>query len=56
MSGYPAITVPMGFAEELPVGMTFFGRAWSEPLLIGIAYSFEQGTKHRKAPQYLTTD
>jgi amidase len=56
ISGYPAITVPMGFIDELPVGITFFGRAWSEGTLIGIAYSYEQGTKHRKAPRYLLTD
>lgn len=56
ISGYPAITVPMGFIENLPVGITFFGRAWSEPALIEIAYSYEQGTKHRKAPGYLITD
>jgi amidase len=56
ISGYPAITVPMGFANELPVGITFFGKAWSEGPLLSIAYSFEQGTKHRKAPKYLVTD
>ena len=56
ISGYPAITVPMGFAGELPVGITFFGRAWSEPVLIGIAYSYEQATRHRRAPRYLATD
>lgn len=56
ISGYPAITVPMGFIENLPVGITFFGRAWSEPVLLEIAYSYEQGTKHRKAPKYLATD
>jgi amidase len=56
ISGYPAITLPMGFIENLPVGVTFFGRAWSEPVLIEIAYGFEQGTKHRKAPKYLVTD
>ncbi len=56
ISGYPAITVPMGFIENLPVGITFFGRAWSEPLLIEIAYSYEQGTKHRKAPEYIVSD
>ena len=56
ISGYPAITLPMGFVENLPVGITFFGRAWSEPVLIEIAYSYEQGTKHRKAPKYLLTD
>ena len=56
ISGYPSITVPMGFIENLPVGITFFGRAWSESLLIEIAYSYEQGTNHRKAPRYLVTD
>jgi amidase len=56
ISGYPAITVPMGFVDDLPVGVTFFGRAWSEPLLLEIAYSYEQGTKHRKAPKYIVSD
>jgi amidase len=56
ISGYPAISVPMGFVENLPVGITFFGRAWSEPLLIEIAYSYEQVTKNRKVPKYLVTD
>lgn len=56
ISGYPAITVPLGFVENLPVGITFFGRAWSEPVLIEIAYSYEQATKHRKAPKYLVSD
>jgi len=53
ISGYPNITVPMGFIDELPVGISFFGRAWSEPVLIEIAYSYEQGTKYRKAPKFL---
>ncbi len=52
IAGYPSITVPMGFIEELPVGVSFFGRAWSEPVLIEIAYAYEQGTRHRKAPRY----
>jgi amidase len=56
ISGYPAITVPMGFVEDLPVGVTFFGRAWNEPLLLEIAYSYEQGTKHRRAPKYIISD
>jgi amidase len=56
ISGYPAITVPMGFIDNLPVGVTFFGRAWSEPLLLEIAYSYEQGTKHRKPPKYSISD
>ncbi len=56
IAGYPAITVPMGFINELPVGITFFGRAWSEPVLISIAYGYEQATKHRKPPRYVLTD
>ncbi|EKD31579.1 MAG: Amidase [uncultured bacterium] len=53
ISGYPNITVPMGFISDLPVGISFFGRAWSEPTLLEIAYAFEQGTKHRQAPKFL---
>jgi len=56
ISGYPAITVPMGFIDELPVGVTFYGKAWSEPMLLEIAYSYEQGTKHRKKPKYIISD
>ncbi len=53
VSGYPAVTVPMGFVHELPVGITFFGAAWSEAKLIGYAYAFEQATHARKAPAFL---
>ncbi len=56
MAGYPNITVPMGYIDELPVGISFFGKAWSEPVLLEIAYSFEIGTKHRKIPKFLSTD
>jgi amidase len=56
IAGYPSITVPMGFVDELPVGLSFIGKAWSEQELIEIAYSFEQGTKARKAPKFLPTD
>jgi len=56
VAGYPAITVPMGFINELPVGITFFGRAWSESVLIEIAYSYEQATFHRKPPRYIPTN
>ncbi len=52
ISGYPSITVPMGYIQGLPVGISFFGRAWSEPLLIGMAYDFEQGTHYRKVPGF----
>lgn len=56
ISGYPNITVPMGFIDNLPVGISFFGAAWTEPTLISIAYSYEQATKHRKKPLFLPTD
>jgi amidase len=56
ISGYPSITVPMGFIDELPVGISFFGRAWTESVLIEIAYGFEQKTKHRKAPKYIPSN
>jgi Asp-tRNA(Asn)/Glu-tRNA(Gln) amidotransferase A subunit family amidase len=51
-SGFPAINVPMGFTRggTLPVGMTFYGRAWSEDVLIKLAYAYEQATKHRHPP------
>jgi amidase len=51
-AGYPAITVPAGFIEGLPVGVTFMGKAWSESQLIKYAFSFEQATMHRKAPGF----
>lgn len=53
ISGYPSITVPMGFVDVLPVGVSFFSTAWQEPTLIEIAYGYEQATKHRKAPTYI---
>jgi amidase len=56
IAGYPSITVPMGFVGELPVGVSFFGRAWSEPLLLEIAFAYEQGTKQRRPPKYLVSD
>ncbi len=56
ISGYPNITVPMGFIDELPVGVSFFSTAWSEPLLIEIAFAYEQGTKHRKAPKFIPSN
>jgi amidase len=55
IAGYPHVTVPGGYVFGLPVGISFFGRAWSEPTLIKLAYSFEQATKFRKAPKFLPT-
>lgn len=55
VAGYPDITVPAGFIFGLPVGVSFFGRAWSEPTLFKIAYGFEQMAKVRKPPAFLAT-
>ena len=55
VAGYPSITVPMGFAAECPLGLSFIGSAWSEGKLISIAYAFEQATRARKAPRLLPT-
>lgn len=53
VSGYPNVNVTAGFDFGLPVGISFFGRAWSEPTLIRLAYAYEQATKFRKAPRFL---
>ncbi|HXG83268.1 MAG TPA: amidase [Pyrinomonadaceae bacterium] len=55
VAGYPNITVPAGFIKNLPIGISFFGRAFSEPTLIKIAYAFEQATKLRQTPKFLPT-
>jgi amidase len=55
VAGYPNITVPAGQVQGMPVGISFFGRAWSEPVLLKFAFAFEQATMARKAPTFLPT-
>jgi amidase len=55
VAGYPNVTVPAGFVFGLPVGVSFFGSAWSEPALIRIAFAFEQATKTRRPPAFRAT-
>ncbi len=53
VAGYPSITVPAGFVNGLPVGLSFMGRRWSEATLISLAYAYEQGTRRRQPPKFL---
>jgi amidase len=55
VAGYPNINVIAGFISGLPVGISFFGRAWSEPTLIRVAFAFEQTVRARQAPRFLST-
>ena len=55
IAGYPSVTVPAGYAEGLPVGMSWIGRKWSEPRLISLAYAWERATHVRRAPTFRAT-
>jgi amidase len=55
VAGYPTVTVPAGFIQGLPVGISFMGTAYSEPVLIRLAYAFEQAMKARRRPEFLQT-
>ncbi len=56
MAGYPLVTVPMGMVGDLPVGLTFMGTVWSEPVLLRLAFAYEQRTMHRREPRFLSDD
>ena len=55
VSGYATLTVPVGYVHGLPVGMSFIGRAWSEPTLLKLAFAYEQASKHRRPPTFAPT-
>ncbi|WP_345322837.1 amidase family protein [Candidatus Villigracilis proximus] len=55
VAGYPHITVPAGYISGLPVGISFFAKAWQEPTLIKLAFAFEQAAKIRKPPEFLVS-
>ena len=55
VAGYPSVTVPMGNVNELPVGLSFLGKAYTEPALIAIAYAYEQVSKNRSVPKFKAT-
>ncbi|MGW2229835.1 amidase [Streptomyces formicae] len=56
LAGYPAVSVPAGFASGLPVGLTFMGTAWSEPVLLRLAHAYEEASRVRRPPTYRPAD
>jgi amidase len=56
VAGYAHISVPAGYIQGIPIGISFMGGAWSEPTLIRISHAFEQATRYRKPPQFLPAD
>jgi amidase len=54
IAGYPHLTVPMGMVAGLPLGLSFMGTVWSEPLLLSLGYAFENAAHARRAPSYAT--
>ena len=55
MAGYPHVTVPAGYVQGLPVGISFVGTAWTEAALIGMAYAYEQASQRRRPPTFPAT-
>jgi amidase len=55
IAGYPNISVPMGYFSQLPVNISIWGRAWSEPELLRVAFAFEERTRHRRKPEFIPT-
>ncbi len=55
VAGHPSISVPMGYVHGLPVNLSFIGTAWSEPMLLRLAFAYEQATRHRRPPRFASS-